>query len=29
VLHVVEQRAGGSILLSFRQLFDLVHGLFE
>jgi hypothetical protein len=29
VLDVVEQRAGSSILVSFRQLFDLAHSLFE
>jgi hypothetical protein len=29
VLDIVEQRAGGGILLMFRQLFDLAQRLFE
>jgi hypothetical protein len=29
VLDVVEQRAGGGILLAFRQLLDLTQGLLE
>jgi hypothetical protein len=29
MLDIVEQRAGGGILLAFRQLLDLTHGLLK